>query len=156
MMNNRLLIITILLASSLTACNKQKKFLNRMVGTWNIVEERSQRINSDGTIDQVENSTDVGELILSEPSFSADIFMDYSIFFTASGFSLRDRAFKTDEDRKRVFFYNFFCDDLFGCDWAGTIEEDEPARQVWTFYRRTSGANGGSAHRKITWTLEKE
>lgn len=151
----QLIIFFLLTLTLFSSCDEQRRYVKRMVGTWNIVQEDVRRINSDGTVDREATNLQIGTLLLTEPDFSA-ILIDYSITFPGANFSRSGYGFKTDENAKRVFLYNFFCDDIYNCDWVGTIEEDETDRQVWTFYRGTTGANGAPAHWKYTWTLERE
>lgn len=145
----------LLLVVLLTSCDEQKRYVNRMEGSWNIARQETSVINNDGTVSDVEIITDAGTLLLTEPSGGSNLFLDYTLSLNFSTFTLSGLPFKTDEFNKRVFFYNFFCPDVFGCDWVGTIEEDQPGKQVWVFFRRTT-TNGVQAHRKTVWTLERE
>jgi hypothetical protein len=148
-------LLSLLLVSS---CNPQRQFINRMEGVWNIAQEEIVLINPAGSTDPVSSGTDIGVLTLEAGDFidqSAGS-LYYTLELTNSNFSWRDLSFKTDPERKRVFFYNFYCDDLFGCDMIATIIEDKPNQQVYSFIRRAGSTNGGSIHRKTTWTLERQ
>lgn len=147
--------LLLIAAIGLSGCNEQKRYVNRMEGSWNIARQETSVIGNDGTVTDVEVITDAGTLLLSEPSGGSDLFLDYTLTLSFSSFTWSGLPFKTDDFNKRVFFYNFFCPDLFGCDWVGTIEEDQPGKQVWVFFRRTT-MNGAQAHRKTVWTLERE
>ena len=137
--------------------SKEKKFIHRMEGVWNIAQEDIIRINPDGSVEQVSSGTDIGTLTLREGDGidqSAN-FLYYTIELASSNYSWRDLPFKSEEEQKRVFFYYFYCQDLFHCDMIATIEEDQANRQKWSFFRREGSGNGGTVHRKTTWVLER-
>lgn len=127
-----------------------------MEGTWDIVEESIILINPDGTTETLSEKTDVGVLTLTEPVFDDGVFLDYTLTLNDGSFSWSLQPFKADEEAKRVFFYYFYCNDLFGCDMIATIESDKRNTQQWSFYRKTGATSGsGTAHRKTTWVLER-
>ncbi|MDP5170640.1 MAG: hypothetical protein NWR72_10370 [Bacteroidia bacterium] len=143
-----------LLLLLLSGCDPEVKFGKRIGGSWNIAVQETQVINSDGSISDERRETDVGELTITEPDGSPT-YLEYSLTLTNSNYRWNFLPFKTDDTNQRVFFYFFFCSDILGCDWVGTIEENLPDRQVWVFYRSTTGSNGAPAHRKTTWRLER-
>lgn len=126
----------------------QVRFNNRMEGSWNMARETIVRINPDGTVDELANRVDAGIIEFSQDEFD-NFFVNYSISLNYDPFRWTDKSFKTDEKNKRAIFYNFYCEDLFGCDMIATIETNERDRQIWSFYRSL----GAGAHRKTTWTL---
>ena len=131
----------------------QVRFKNRMEGVWKI-DEVIVLINQDGSTSPVSETDGVGTLILTRPEFDDGVFLDYSLSLTNSNYSWSNQPFKTDEARKRVFFYYFYCPDLFGCDMVATIEMDKRNEQRWSFFRQVS--QGNATHRKVTWTLTRE
>ncbi|MFY0672744.1 MAG: hypothetical protein JXQ87_05045 [Bacteroidia bacterium] len=131
----------------------QTRFKNRMEGTWQM-NEVIIHINPDGTSTQISETPIFGTLILQNDPNAIDvgIWLEYSITLNNSNFRWELLPFKTDEDNKRVFFYNFFCNELFGCDLVATIEKNERNLQQWSWIRPE--ANG--VHKKVTWTLTKD
>lgn len=148
----RTLIFAFLLILLMGCDRTQIRFNNRMVGTWKIAREKIVLINPDGSVDEVANRTDAGTLELYQEEFDR-FFMQYNLTLTYSNFRWTGKACKTDENNKRMNFYNFYCDELFGCDMIATIETNERDRQIWSFFRRAGSTTGGTAHRKTTWTL---
>ena len=148
----------LLLSLLFSACkSEQRRFNNRMEGTWNIANETIVQIMPDGSTQVTSDTDNAGTLIIEEDDFElGKVFMNYSLSLTTSNFNWTQEPFKTDEERKRVFLYYFYCEDLFGCDMIATIEEDKPNRQVWNFFRQDGSVNGVTVHRKVTWTLEKD
>jgi hypothetical protein len=137
----------------LTGCkNQQERYPNRMEGTWNIAREIIEIIQTDGTTTLESDERNVGFFTFTSPPDGV-VFTNYSLVLNNSSFSINSEPFKCDEERKRVFFYYFYCLDLFGCDLVATIEEDGRNRQVWSFIRPTGEEVN---HRKVTWELEKE
>ncbi len=132
------------------SCDQQKRFSQRMEGSWEIIQEEIILIKRDGNTELLSDKENVGSLLLSDPGFG-DTFLDYTLRIEGTTYPWNQLPFKTDEERKRVFFYNFFCADLFGCDFVGTILEDKVNRQRWQFIRPS-----GDDHRRITWTLERD
>ncbi|MCB0705136.1 MAG: hypothetical protein KDC34_07490 [Saprospiraceae bacterium] len=149
-----LLLVSIFL---LLGCAKsQLRYAKVMEGTWNIAEETIILINPDGKTELVSQATDVGTLLLEEPILGDGIFLDYTIVLNNNPYTWVKLPFKTDDERKRVFFYNFYCGDVFNCDMSATIEVDKKDEQMWSFFRQDTATSGsGTAHRKTTWTLRR-
>ena len=141
-----------LLSILLWGCtNKQERFADRMVGTWNIDREVIEQIFPDRSVVEEADNENIGTLLLEEQAGIGEVFLDYTLRIDGVNYPWNQLPFKTDEERKRVFFYNFFCPEIFGCDLVCTIVKDERNRQVWHFIRPQSGQ-----HRKVTWTLSRE
>ncbi|MEZ4826452.1 MAG: hypothetical protein R3C61_09175 [Bacteroidia bacterium] len=139
-----------------SACkDKQLVYASQMEGVWNIAHEEIVIIHPDGSVADVSETENVGVLTLTAEEGDR-VFRTYSLTLTNSTFSLSGLPFKADEELKRVFFYNFFCGDIFGCDWVGTIEVNEKNRQQWSFIRQIDNPNGADSHRKTTWTLSRQ
>jgi len=128
----------------------QVRFKNRMEGTWTI-NEAITRIYEDGSTEVISNTPNVGTLLLEPSDFEGGVFLDYTLTLNNSSFTWVQKPFKTGEGRKRVFFYYFYCEELFNCDMVATIEEDKRNSQKWSFYKNESGF-----HRKVTWELSRE
>ena len=138
-----------------SACTPgQVRYINQLQGSWNIAHERVILINPDGTTETLEDRDDAGTLLLTAQG--DNYFLNYSLTVVGSNFTWVDKSFTTDEKQKRVLFYNFYCEELFGCDMIATIEERANNRQVWSFFRRAGSSSGGTIHRKTTWILERE
>jgi hypothetical protein len=150
-MSHRLTFFLLALSLSLTSCldRTQVKFVNRMEGNWELTQEEQIWIKPDGTTELLSEGTNLGTLTLTNPTDS-DLFLYYDLQIPGVFSRARD-GFKTGEEGKRVFFYYFYCDELFGCDLVCTIKENTENRQVWQFVRPYS--SGG--HRRITWTFER-
>lgn len=119
------------------------------------MDEVISNIYSDGS-SQIESETEnVGTLTLVPSEIEDGVFLEYTLELADGSFMWSAKPFKTDESRKRVFFYYFYCEELFGCDMVATIEEDSRKKQVWSFFRPTN-QNGQPTHRKVTWTLTKQ
>jgi len=148
-------IIPLLLIFLVSCSDKQERFANRMEGTWIIEREVIEQIYADGTVIEEADNENIGTLLLEDQEGVGNVFLDYTLQINGATYPWNRLPFKTGEERKRVFFYNFFCPEVFGCDLVCTIIEDERNRQVWQFVRpRGSGAT--FHHRKVTWTLTRE
>jgi len=121
-----------------------------MEGSWTI-DETITHIYPDGQSEEVSSGKGIGTLLLEPPEFDEGVFLDYTLTLNNSSFTWSKKPFKTDEGRKRVFFYYFYCEELFNCDMVATIEEDEKSTQKWSFYRPEAGY-----HRKVTWELTRD
>lgn len=143
-----LLLLPILLVGCLK--DDQARFKDRMEGTW-IIDETITHIYPDGRAEVASTTPSVGTLLLERSDFDDGVFLDYTLTLNNSSYSWNRKPFKTDEGRKRVFFYYFYCEELFNCDMVATIEEDKANSQVWNFYRVESGY-----HRKVHWKLRRE
>lgn len=124
-----------------------------MEGTWNLAHEEIVVIMQNGTADTLSVKENVGMMLL-EPTATvggSNVFLDFSLTLVNSNFRWVALPFKCDDARKRVFVYNFFCNDIFGCDLVCTIEKDTPTEQRWSFIKSL----GNGQHRKTTWVLVK-
>ncbi len=146
-------IIILILATLLTSScidRTQVKFVKRMEGSWSLVKEEIALINPDGTTDLESESENIGSLTLTNPE-NSDLFLYYDLSIPGVYNRARD-GFKIGEEGERVFFYYFYCDDIFGCDLVCTIVENSSNRQVWQFIR----PRGNGVHRRVTWTFERD
>jgi hypothetical protein len=151
-MKNIVFSIVIAGICGLQAClsGEQNRFNNRMEGTWQM-DETVILINQDGSTTPVSETPAVGTLLL-QSNGASGIAMDYSLTLTNSTYTWEILPFKTDEDNKRVFFYYFFCNEIFGCDLVATIEKNERNLQQWSWVRPA----GNGQHKKVTWVLKKQ
>lgn len=141
-----LVLLPLLLGSCID--RTQIRFVKRMEGTWQLAHEEQLQIFPDGSTDLLSEGDNLGTLTLTNP-FDSDLFLYYDLSIPGV-YSRSSDGFKIGEEGKRVFFYYFYCDDLFGCDLACTILENEANRQVWQFVRPNA-----EGHRRITWTFER-
>ncbi|MCB0637954.1 MAG: hypothetical protein KDC54_15100 [Lewinella sp.] len=149
------LLLGLLVTLLLVGCrDKQIRFSHRMEGTWEITREVITLIKPDGSTETTVDRENAGVLELNDDN-DDKFFLNYNLTVDGSNYSWVNLPFQCDEERKRVLFYYFYCDDIFGCDMIATIEEDKPRRQQWSFFRQSGSEPGGTVHRKVTWVLEK-
>ncbi|RMG61690.1 MAG: hypothetical protein D6722_19345 [Bacteroidetes bacterium] len=144
-------LIAFVLLLALAACRPdQTRFIHRMEGTWTLAHEEVVHILPSGEVVPISEGQNLGTLLL-ENNDDSRVFLDYTLTLPGVNFDWNQKPFKCDEARRRVFFYNFFCNEIFNCDLVATIQEDTPQRQVWMFIR----PEGNGIHRRVTWTFER-
>jgi hypothetical protein len=157
-------VYLLLSASLITACNKEKKLMEGLIGNWNIDESEKAYLNYDGTEEVYERIFDAGKLIISEDQQNPSKTSKHYKLTFIDGYDDTLKAedmLITDEKNKRIILQNAITDSTgLQRNMVWTIKKEKKNKQVWTLYGTDStffypveNNNPGATSTSMVWRL---
>jgi hypothetical protein len=147
----------------ITACNKEKRLMEGMIGNWNIKESERAYLHMDGSEEVYETLSNAGKLIISEDTENpSETSKHYKLtFIDANQDTLEaEDMLVTDEKNKRIILLNALNDSTYQTNMVWTIEKEKKNKQTWvlygtdsTFFYPVENNNPGAATTSMVWRL---
>lgn len=158
---NALLLFGILL---LSACNKEKKLMEGLIGNWNIKESERAYLHTDGSEEVYETLSNAGKLVISEDTESpSETSKHYRLTFVDGNQDTLEAENRliTDEKNKRIILLNALSDSTAQANMVWTIKREKKNKQTWTLYGTDStffypaeNNNPGAATTSMVWRMK--
>ncbi|MBI3136626.1 MAG: hypothetical protein HYZ14_18265 [Bacteroidetes bacterium] len=147
-----------------TACNKEKKLMEGLIGNWNIEESERAYLHGDGSEEIYETLTNAGKLIISEDAENpSETSKHYKLTFIDSAQDTLEAEdmLITDEKNKRIILLHALNDSTAQTNMVWTIEKEKKNQQVWslygtdsTFFYPAEMNNPGAATNSLVWRIK--
>lgn len=167
-MKRAMIMTTILIVFLMVGCNKQKKLMNGLIGSWKIEKSERAMWYSDGSSSLTESIDNAGTLVIYEDSDNPSKESKLYDFFYIDAFGdtiQHSDTLVTDQKNKRIILLNALGSSSEQNDLVWTIEKEKKNKQVWsaygvdtTYFYPANHHNPGAASNWLVWTvtLKKE